>query len=143
MSFDWNKVQQNYNESKKPQQAPDVPMPQDGMRVEAQGVNKGIDKYGKLNVECTDAKQILDLKAQYPNIKFPVKVLYGFGGQKCYLTISLGYSKNDQALIQKINSFAGTKCSFSLYVEKYNTPKFGKGVFFVLADFKGLEIPLL
>jgi hypothetical protein len=140
--MEWTAIQQQHLKKDNKAAAP-LPSPADGLVLHVTGINKGMDKFGKLNIECSDAKQVLELRAKFPHLKIPFKTMYGYGGQKNYATVSLGYSKSDQSLLNRINSLVGTECSVQVVVEKYSTPKYGQGVFFVLTEIKGLEIPLL
>ena len=98
------------------------------------GISLGVDRYGKFGLCCTELHPVLENLSQTSECKLPCRSMYGYGGRKHYIKISLGFSKNDEAYKQKINATKNQKVKVDVAQEHYDTTKFGKGIYLTLLD---------
>lgn len=147
MSINWDSIQQQHqsrSSKKESKQQPTSPqLPQDGQVIEFRGLVKDMDKFGKLQIEAEECKDLQILKQQYPHIKLPYKTMYGFGGEKNFISVSLGYSKNDQALIRNLSNRKNRPTQFKVVLQTYSSSKFGTGAYLVLNHYTPLDVPML
>lgn len=101
------------------------------------GWSLGVDRYGKFGLCCTQLHSVLQTLSQNsPDCKLPCSSMYGKGGQKHFVKISLGFSKNDEDYKELINATKNKKVKAQVVQEHYDNAKCGKGIYLTL-----LEVP--